>query len=105
MTKVVREKVLLTDDVIDILAERANFTKGDIKTILDEIRVLFEEAITNGTDIDIKGLIQVRTMEMTYKKAPGIVAHQGKKDFRKNIKRVVYRVPLNIKEILRKEKI
>jgi len=104
MTKLVREKVLLTDDVIDILAERAHFTKGDIKTILDEIRVLFEESIESGTDIDIKGLMQVRTMKMEYKKAPGIVAHKGKEDFRRNIKRVVYRVPVNIKDILRKQK-
>lgn len=100
-----KNTAILTDEVIAIIASRAKFTKNDVKAVLDELKNLFEECIVKGVDIDLKGLISVRTMQMKYTKPTGITKHNNtSKTFRRNISRVVYRVPLNFKKILREQK-
>lgn len=89
------------DEIIETIAQRRKFTKKDVKEILDELKLIFEECVQENLDIDINGLIHMKVMDMNYKKPPGIVGFHGKKDFKKNTKRIVYSVPANMKELLR----
>ncbi len=97
------EKAILTDEVIALIAHRANFTKNDVKAVLDELKNLFEECISSGTDIDLKGLIHVNIVDMNYTKPPGIVAHHNMGKFNNKTKRIRYQVPLNFKTLLREQ--
>jgi len=91
-----------TDDVIAMIAERRGFTKGDVKEILDELKNIFEECVQDETDINIRGFIHMRVVPMTYKKPTGIVKHRGLNDFVRKTKRINYQVPLNFKNLIRK---
>jgi len=94
---------LNTDDFVSLLADRASFSKSDIRIILEEIKNLFEECITKGVDVDLKGLLHLTVKNMEYTKTPGIVTYRGKKTFNKTVKRVIYKVPLNFKNLLKEE--
>lgn len=98
-----KNTAILTDEVIAIVASRAKFTKNDVKAVLDELKILFEECIVKGVDLDLKGLIHVNVVDMEYTKAPGIIGHHGKKDFNRHTKRIRYQVPLNFKTLLREQ--
>lgn len=92
------------EDIIDIISERRNFAKMDVREFMDELKNVFEESISKGIDIDIKGLIHVFIKDMTYTKPPGIVKYHGTaKNFNANTKRIVYQVPKNFKELIKKK--
>lgn len=93
---------IITDEFIELLAIRKNFAKKDVILILEGIKEIFQECIEKNIDIDLKGLIHMQVMEMNYKKAPGIVAHKGKTEFKSKTKRVVYKVPQNFRDIVKK---
>ena len=97
----VPQESLNTEDVIEMIASRANFAKTDVRAFIDELRGVFEECIEKGFDIDIRGLIHMRIIEMNYKKAPGIIAHRGLKKFNNKTMRIQYSVPLNFRRIIR----
>jgi len=40
---------------------------------------------------------------MEYTKTPGIVAYRGKESFNSSVKRVIYKVPVNFKNLLKEE--
>jgi len=92
-----------TDDVVSILAERLRFPKKDVKDLLDEMRLLFEECVEKDVEIKLRGLIHVRIAKIRYKTPPGIVGYHGNKDFNLDARKVIYAVPLNIKDLLRSE--
>jgi len=94
-----------TDEFISIISERARFAKSDIKSMLDEMKLLFEECIGKGVDIDIPGLIHVSINEIEYTKPTGIISYHGKDegDFKRTIKKVQFRVPRNMKDIVKKD--
>jgi nucleoid DNA-binding protein len=94
---------LNTDDFISLLADRASFSKSDIRVIIDEIKNIFEECIIKGVDIDLKGLIHLTIKSMEYTKTPGIVTYRGKESFNSSVKRVIYKVPVNFKNLLKEE--
>jgi hypothetical protein len=94
-----------TEDFIGIISERARFTKLDVKSILGEIKILFEECIDKGVDIDLVGLIHVSVREIEYTKPTGIIGYHGKsaEDFKRTIKKVQFKVPRNMKDIVKKD--
>lgn len=94
---------LNTDDFISLLADRASFSKGDVRVILDEIKNIFEECIIKGVDIDLKGIIHVTIKNMEYTKTPGIVTYRGKETFNNTTRRVLYKVPINFKNLVKEE--
>lgn len=92
------------EDIIDIISERRNFAKVDVREFMDELKNVFEECISKDIDIDIKGLIHVFIKDMVYKKPTGIVKYHGAtKDFNAKTKRVVYQVPKNFKELIKRK--
>ena len=97
----VPQESLNTEDVIEMIASRANFAKTDVRTFMDELRGVFEECVEKGFDIDIRGLIHMKVIEMNYKKAPGIIAHRGLKKFNNKTLRIQYSVPLNFRKMIR----
>lgn len=90
------------EDINAEIARRLNFAKKDVKEIMDEFKLLVEECICNGVDVDIKGLIHISIKEMNYKKAPGIVKYHGATKFKNVTRRIVYQVPKNFREIIKK---
>jgi len=90
------------EDIISTISERRNFAKVDVREFMEELKLIFEECVSKGIDIDIKGLIHVSVNEMTYKKPTGIVNYHGAgKKFKSKVKRVVYQVPKNFKELVK----
>lgn len=49
------EKAIDKDGLIDIIAKRSDFSKGDVKVILDTIISVFEEAVKTNTEIKVRG--------------------------------------------------
>jgi hypothetical protein len=104
MANVKKETEFLnTDDFISLLANRAGFSKGDVKAMLDEMKNIFEECVTKNVDVDLRGILHLTITDILYTKTPGIIAYNGNTNFNKNGKRIKYRVPLNFKKLLKNE--
>ena len=54
-------KVINKDLFIEKLAERGNFTKSDMRIILDEMIKLFEDIVADGDEVSIRGLGRLYT--------------------------------------------
>lgn len=94
---------LSTEDIIELIADRRNFTKADVREIISELKDIFEECILKDVEIDLNGFIHMKVVRMNYKKTPGIIRHRGLTDFVSNTKRISYTVPLNFRKMIRKK--
>jgi nucleoid DNA-binding protein len=49
-------KILLRNDVVNLIAKKASFAKVDVETILDTLVEVFENAVENGDTLKIRGM-------------------------------------------------
>ncbi|MFZ2992503.1 MAG: HU family DNA-binding protein [Microgenomates group bacterium] len=93
------KEFLDTDSFVTVLAQKAGFTKGDIKVVINTFKDILEECVKNDIDVDLKGLFHMSVIDIEYTKPPGIVAFKGGTDFNRNAKRVKFVTPLNLRDI------
>lgn len=106
MANIKKEKEFLdTEEFAKIVAERASFSQADVREILTTMKEVFEECITEGVDIDIRGFIHMRIVDIEFKTIPGIVKfHGGNEGYNRKSKKIIFSTPLNFKKLLRKPK-
>lgn len=92
-----------TDAFINNVANRAKFSKSDVKDILTSMQEEFEECIKSGCDIDLRGFMHLSVTEITYTKPTGIVKYHNNKVFNNKSKRIYIKPALNLTDLLRPE--
>lgn len=65
------------DDLIELLAHRAKFTKGDVKIILDCLIEIFEEAVARGTSLTIKRFGKLVFQQLESRDVKGYTTKEG----------------------------
>lgn len=88
------------DDLIELLAKRARFTKADVKVILDELIRIFEEAVARGTPLTIKRFGKLVFQQLESREVKGYTTKDGEKFPPKTLpptKRITFRLAENIR--------
>ncbi len=93
-------KIITSDEFITMLAQKAGFTKGDIKVILDSIIEIFEEAVLNRTIIKLKYFGKLDFQQLLVRNVAGYTTKSGEKVLPKILPettRVTFKLAENIR--------
>lgn len=83
------------DRFIEILADRAGFTKGDVRIILDTLVEVFEDAVQNETEINVRGFGRLSFSVLPARK--GYDGFKGKSIDLPQTRRVLFSLAENIR--------
>lgn len=84
------------ESLVRLIANKARFTYGDVRIILDALIEVFEESVSTETPINVRGWGKLYFQTLPERKGSKLVS-DGKK--LPPAKRVVFRLAKNIREI------
>ncbi len=61
-------KIILKDELVEMIATRARFSKSDVEKILNALREVFVEAVENEWEIKVKNFFRLYTQHLGERK-------------------------------------